>query len=77
MIGQRTPVRQIHSEPAKEDNVAEAIGDVLHEVQAARRDLRLTGFCLRQVEAIRRIDRAKASFADLVSRNRGNKNNAV
>ncbi len=64
------------SEPTREDNVAEAIDDVLHEVQAAQRDLRLTGFFLRQVEAIRRIDRAKADFADLVSRNRGNKNNA-
>jgi hypothetical protein len=65
------------SVPAKEDCVAEALDDVLHEVQAARRDLRLTGFFLRQVEVIRRIDRAKAGFADLVSRNRGNKNNAV
>jgi hypothetical protein len=53
--------------PAKEDCVAQAIDDVLHEVQAAQRDLHLTGFFLRQVEAIRRIDRARASFADLVS----------
>jgi hypothetical protein len=59
-------VREIHSESAKEDYVAEAINDVLHEVQAARRDLRLTSFCLLQVEAIRRIDRVKAGFADLV-----------
>ena len=61
-------MREIHSEPAKEDYIAEAINDVLHEVQAARRDLRLTGFFLRQVEAIRRIDRVKADFADLVPR---------
>jgi hypothetical protein len=53
-------VREIHSETAKEDYVAEAINDVLHEVQAARRDLFLTGFCLRQVEATRRIDRVTA-----------------
>ena len=61
-------MREIHSETAKEDYVAEAINDVLHEVQAARRDLFLTGFCLRQVEAIRRIDRVTAGFADLVPR---------
>jgi hypothetical protein len=34
----------------------------------------MTSFCLQQAEALRRIDRAKASIADLVqSRNRENK----
>jgi hypothetical protein len=67
-LGASNSVREIHSESAKEQYVGEAIDDVLHEVQAARRDLRLTGFCLRQVEAIRRIDRVTAGFADLVPR---------
>jgi hypothetical protein len=44
----------------------EAIDHALHEVQAARRDLTLTAFCVRQAEALRKIDRAKASIADLV-----------
>jgi hypothetical protein len=69
MIGQRTPVRRalagVESEPAEKDNVAQAIDHALHEVQAARRDLRITGFCLQQAEALRRIDRAKASLSDL------------
>ena len=78
MVGQRTPVRRamsgIHLEPAEKDNVAKAIDHVLHEVQAARRDLRMTRFCLQQAEALRRIDQAKASLADLAqSRNRKNK----
>ena len=78
MVGQRTPVRRamsgIHPEPAEKDSVVEAIDHVLHEVQAARRDLRITRFCLQQAEALRRIDRAKASLADLArSRNRKNK----
>ena len=78
MTGQRTPVRRavggINSEPADMDNVAEAIDQVSREVQAARRDAGMTSFCLQQVEAIRRIDRAKASLVDLVqSRNRANK----
>jgi hypothetical protein len=78
MLCQRTPVRRaaagLHSEPAEKDNVAVAIDHVLHEVQAARRDLRMTGFCLQQAETLRRIDRAKASLADLVqSQKRKNK----
>jgi hypothetical protein len=78
MVGQRTPVRRamsgIHPEPAEKDSVVEAIDHVLHEVQAARRDLRMTRFCLQQAEALRRIDQAKASLADLTqSRNRKNK----
>lgn len=78
MVGQRTPVRRamsgIHPEPAEKDSVVEAIDHVLHEVQAARRDLRMTRFCLQQAEALRRIDQAKASLADLAqSRNRKNK----
>jgi hypothetical protein len=44
----------------------EAIDRALHEVQAARRDLTITGFCMRQAEAIRRLDRARANLADLV-----------
>ena len=44
MVGQGTPVRRvmsgIHPEAAEKDSVAEAIDHVLHEVQAARRDLR-------------------------------------
>jgi hypothetical protein len=67
-LGASNSVREIHSESAKEEYVGEAIDDVLHEVQAARHDLRLTCFCLRQVEAIRRIDRVTAGFADLVPR---------
>ena len=51
---------------AEKDNVAEAIDHVLREVRAARRDLHMTGFCLQQSEAFRRIDRAKASLLDLV-----------
>ena len=54
------------TELTEKDNVAEATERLLHEVQAARRDLRVTGFCLQQSEALRRIDRAKASFADLL-----------
>jgi hypothetical protein len=78
MVGQRTPVRRamsgIHPEPAEKDSVVEAIDHVLHEVQAARRDLRMTRFCLQQAEALRRIDQAKASLAHLAqSRNRKNK----
>lgn len=44
----------------------EAINHVLHEVQAARRDLTLTTFSVRQAEALRRLDRAKATLADLM-----------
>ena len=51
---------------AEKDNVAKAIDHVLHELQAARRDLRMTGFCLQQAEALRRIDRTKASLTDLL-----------
>jgi hypothetical protein len=59
---------------ADKDNIAEAINHVLREVRAARRDLQMTGFCLQQAEAFRRIDRAKASLLDLVEcRNRKNK----
>jgi hypothetical protein len=54
------------TELTEKDNVAEATERLLHEVQAARRDLRVTGFCLQQSEALRRFDRAKASFADLM-----------
>jgi hypothetical protein len=75
MTGQRTPVRRavggINSELAGMDNVAEAIDRVSREVQAARRDVGMTSFCLQHAEALRRIDRAKASISDLVqSRNR-------
>ena len=78
MTGQPMPERRavggIKSEPAQMDNVAEAIDQVLREVQAARRDVGVTSFCLQQAEALRRIDRAKASIADLVhSRNRENR----
>ena len=67
MNGQRALVRAVNgTEPTEKDNAAEAIDRLLHEVQAARRDLRLTGFCLKQSEAVRRIDRAKASLADLM-----------
>ena len=56
----------IHPEPAEKHNVAEALVQVLDEVEAARRDLRVTRFCLQQAEALRRIDRAKASLAGLM-----------
>ncbi|MGY8677841.1 hypothetical protein Q2941_08465 [Bradyrhizobium sp. UFLA05-153] len=62
MAHQRGPVRRA----VAGDNVAEAVDLVLHEVQAARRDLTITGFCMRQAEMLRRIDRAKATLADLV-----------
>src|SRR3974377_789613 len=52
----------------EKDKVADAIDHVLHELQAARRDLRMTGFCLQQAEALRRIYRNTASLADLVPR---------
>jgi hypothetical protein len=67
MISQRALVRAVNgTELTEEDNAAEAIDRLLHEVQAARRDLRVTSFCLKQSEAIRRIDRAQASLADLI-----------
>jgi hypothetical protein len=60
------------------DNVAEAIQHVLRAVEAARRDLRMTGFCLQQSEALRKIDRTKASLADLLqSLNHKNKPTGV
>ena len=62
MIGQRRPAVAVHPELAEKDNVAEAIDQVLDEVRAAGRDLRVTGFCLQQVEALRRIDRAKTGL---------------
>jgi hypothetical protein len=49
----------------------EAIDHALHEVQAARRDLTLTAFCVQQAEALRRLDRAKASLADLLRAHAG------
>ena len=52
---------EIHPEPA--ENVAEAIGHLLHEVEAARLDLSMTRFRLQQAEALRRFDRAKVSVA--------------
>jgi hypothetical protein len=71
---ERRAVVGINSQPTEMDNVAEAINQVLREVQAARRDVGVTSFCLQQAEALRRIDRAKASIADLVhSRKRENK----
>ncbi|MBR0712660.1 hypothetical protein [Bradyrhizobium liaoningense] len=42
------------------------IEHALHEVQAARRDLTITGFCVQQAEALRRLDRAKVSLVDLL-----------
>ena len=56
---------EIHPEPA--ENVAEAIDHLLHEVEAARRDLSMTRFRLQQAEALRRFDRAKVSVAGLVA----------
>jgi hypothetical protein len=44
-------------------NANGAIDHALQEVQAARRDLTITGFCMRQAEALRRMDRARASLA--------------
>ena len=62
---------EIHPEPVEKDIVAEAIDLVLHEVEAARRDLSMTRFRLQQAEALRRFDRAKVSVAGLVQpRNR-------
>ena len=60
----------IHPEPAEKRGAAEALDQVLDEVEAARRDLRVTRFCLQQAEALRRIDRAKASLASLVQSRR-------
>ena len=57
-------------------NVTASIDDALHEVQAARRDLTITVFCMRQAEMLRRIDRAKASLADLVQSRNGGANRA-
>jgi hypothetical protein len=74
MVGQTQAccaVSGIHPEPAERDIAAAAIDHVLHEVEAARRDLSITRFCLQQAESLRRIDQAKANLADLVqSRNR-------
>jgi hypothetical protein len=67
MNGQRALVRAVNeTELTEKDNVAGTIERLLHEVQAARRELRVTGFCLQQSEALRKIDLAKASFADLM-----------
>jgi hypothetical protein len=44
------------------DKIAEAIDQVSREVQAARRDVGMTSFCLQQAEALRRIDRAKPAL---------------
>jgi len=72
MVDQRKPQRRavadIRSEPPKKDNVAKAIDHALHEVHAARRDLSMTGFCLQQAEALRRIDRAAARLVNLEAR---------
>ena len=69
MVRQDAHVRRApaapHSAPGEQNNLAEAVDHVLHEVRAARRDLRMTGFCLHQAEAFRRIDRAKVGLADL------------
>ena len=51
--------------------VTEAIDHALQEVQAARRDLTLTAFCVRHAEALRRIDRAKARLAYLLQSGTG------
>ena len=59
-VGRAPAVRR-----GEQNNLAEAVDHVLHELQAARRDLRMTGFCLHQAEAFRRIDRAKVGLADL------------
>lgn len=71
MVAQRTAMRRalagVHFGPDDKDNVAKVIDHVLNEVQAARLELHMTGFCLQQAEAIRRIDRAKSSLADLRS----------
>lgn len=68
MFAQRTDMRPALTgfDPGRneKDNVAKAIDNALIEVQAARRDLRMTGFCMQQAEAIRRIDRARAFVAD-------------
>ncbi|MCP3469926.1 hypothetical protein NLM33_06235 [Bradyrhizobium sp. CCGUVB1N3] len=62
----------IHSE------LAEKVDHALREVKAAVRDLTVTVFCLRQAEALRSIDRAKASLAHVLQlRNRENKKNAA
>jgi len=52
------------------DDVGEAIKNALQEVEAALRELKLTGFCLQQEEALRRIDRAKASLGHLAQSSR-------
>ena len=52
--------------PIEKDDVVEAIDHALHEVHAARRDLSITGFCMRQAELLRRIDQAQAHLVDLV-----------
>ena len=54
------------SERAEEDKLAQAVGQVLHEMQAALRDLRLTSFSLQQAEAIRRVGRARTKLAHFV-----------
>jgi len=53
-------------ELAEEDKLAQAVGQVLHEMQAALRDLRLTSFSLQQAEAIRRVGRARTKLAHFV-----------
>jgi hypothetical protein len=57
---------------AEGDKLAQAVGQVLDEMEAALRDLRLTSFSVQQAEAIRRVGRARTKLAHfLESRARG------
>ena len=74
MAGQppHSPAGELVLERAEEDKLAQAVGQVLHEMQAALRDLRLTSFSVQQAEAIRRVGRARTTLAHfLESRARG------
>ena len=74
MAGQplHSPAGELVLERAEEDKLAQAVGQVLHEMQAALRDLRLTSFSVQQAEALRRVGRARTKLAHfLESRARG------
>jgi len=67
-----SPAGELVLERAEEDKLAQAVGQVLDEMEAALRDLRLTSFSVQQAEAIRRVGRARTKLAHfLESRAKG------
>ena len=67
-LGEQVAASGRPEEPA--DNVVEATDRALREVEAATREVKMTGFCLRRTEAVRELDGVKASLAHLVQSSR-------